>query len=211
VAKAIPNGVRTIQPVGPLSGVRKTLDITLSPKRNDVRIVHTLTNKGRKTVRLAPWALSVMAQDGMAIIPLPKKIAHTARLTHVQEWSLWGYTDFADGRWTLGSRYLFFRQSRKLGPNKLGIAHWEGWVAYQLDGFLFVKRFARKDGATYPDGGCNFETFSNEDFLEIESLGPLVDLAPGKSVKHEETWSLHRQKRVVRSEKDVDKYVLPLL
>jgi hypothetical protein len=210
-ARAIRDGVRTVQPVGPLSGIQKVIDITLAPRRNEVRIVHTLRNRSRRAVRLAPWALSVMAPDGCAIIPLPKKIPHEKRLTHNQEWSLWGYTDFADGRWTLGSRYLFFRQDRRKGPNKLGLAHREGWVAYQLGEFVFVKRFARKDGAPYPDGGCNFETFSNQEMLEIESLGPLVDLAPGRSVKHEEVWTLHRGVKPCSTEKDIERYLLPLL
>ena len=203
------NGLVLTQQVESTTGILKQIAIAIDPTQPHVRVTHRLTNRNLWAVSFAPWALSVMAPGGMAIIPLPKKIAHTARLTHVQEWSLWGYTDFADGRWTLGARYLFFRQNRKLGPNKLGIAHREGWVAYQLDGVLFVKRFARQDGATYPDGGVNFETFSNQDFLEMESLGPLIDLAPGKTVKHEETWSLHRQPRAVRTEKDADKYVRP--
>jgi hypothetical protein len=209
--KPIPGGVRTVQPVGPLSGVQKIMDITLAPKRNEVKIIHTLRNQGKRTLCLAPWALTVMAPDGMAIIPLPKRIAHTDRLTHNQEWSLWGYTDFSDPRWTLGARYVFFRQNRRRGPNKLGIAHREGWVGYQLGEFLFVKQFAWKDGCCYPDGGVNFETFSNEDMLEVESLGPIVDLAPGKSVKHEETWNLYRKVKSVRTEADADKYVLPLV
>lgn len=205
---AIPNGVRTAQAPGPLTGVQKKMAITLDPKRNSVRIVHTLTNRGRKPVTLAPWALTVMAPKGMAIIPLPAKIPHTARLTHNQEWSIWGYTDFADSRWTLGSRYLFFRQDPKKGPNKLGIAHREGWVAYWLAGNLFVKRFKWTDGATYPDGGVNFETFSNEGFLELESLGPLVTLKPGRSTVHEERWELYRNVPRCRTEEDVDKFVV---
>jgi len=209
--RRIAGGVRTLQPPGRFSGVSKTMDITLATDRNEVKIVHTLTNCRKRTVRLAPWALTAMAQGGLAIIPLPKKIPHTERLTHNQEWSLWGYTDLSDPRWTLGSRYIFFRQNRKRGPNKIGIAHREGWVAYQLGEFVFVKRFDRKEGATYPDGGVNFETFSNEDFLELESLGPLVDLPAGKSVQHVERWELYREIPRCRTEDDVDRHILPLV
>jgi len=207
----IPDGMKTIQAVGPITGVRKTMDITLAPDSNDVRIEHVLTNEGDKSIELAPWALSAMALEGTAIIPLPAMIPHTDRLTHNQEWSLWGYTNFSDPRWTLGSRYLRFRQDPTLGPNKLGIAHREGWVAYQLGEFLFVKRFAWKDGMTYPDGGMNFETFSNEDFLEVESVGPMVTLQPGESTTHEERWSLHRGVAACETEDDIDANVLALV
>ena len=208
--KAIPGGVRTVQARGPLTGVQKRMDITLAKAGNEVRIVHSLANLGRRPVELSVWAPTVMAPDGMGIIPLPAKIPHTKLLTHTQEWSLWGYTDFADPRWTLGSRYVFFRQDRRRGPNKLGIAHREGWVAYQLGEFLFVKYFARLAGAAYPDGGVNFETFSNQDFLELESLGPLVTLRPGRTARHTETWRLFRGVKRCRTEADAERIIRPL-
>lgn len=209
--EAIADGVRTRQPAGRLSGVVKTMDITLSPDANEVRVTHMLSNKGGKALQLAPWALTVMAPDGMAVVPLPAKIPHTERLTHNQQWSIWAYTDLADPRWTFGTKYVFFRQDRKKGPAKLGIAHREGWVAYVLGEYLFVKRFDWTDGGVYPDGGVNFETFSNQEFLEVESLGPLVTLAPGQSVMHEEQWELSRKIPRIQTEADVDKHILPLL
>jgi len=200
--KAIRHGVRMMQEKGLLSGMAKTMEITLAPDRNEVKVVHILKNAGRRTAAVSPWALTVMAKKGMAVIPLPAKIAHTDRLTHNQEWSLWGYTDFTDPRWTLGSKYIFFRQDPARGPNKLGIAHREGWVAYQLDGFVFVKYFKRFDRVVYPDGNVNFETFANQDILELESLGPLVKLASGATVRHEEVWRLYRGVPACKTEAD---------
>ncbi|MBI2438292.1 MAG: hypothetical protein HYV36_05720 [Lentisphaerae bacterium] len=211
VVRKIVGGIRVVQPPGRHSHVAKALDITLAERRNEVTISHRLTNKGRKPITLAPWALTVMARRGTAIIPLPEKIPHTARLTSNQNWTLWGYTDFSDPRWTLGSRYLLFRQDPRRGPNKLGIAHRQGWVAYWLKGTLFVKRFAFKEGATYPDQGVNFETFANERILELESLGPLATLRPGQTATHTETWSLHRGIKVCGSEMAIDRYVRPLI
>lgn len=200
--RKIQGGIRTLQEPGRLTGIQKTMEIRMTETSNEITITHQLINRSRKPRTLAPWALTVMAPGGLCIIPLPEKIPHTDRLLHNQTWSIWGYTDFADGRWTLGSRYAFFRQSRKHGPGKLGIAHREGWVAYQLDEFLLAKSFKFAEGATYPDGGVNFETFSNERMLEVETLGPLTTLAPGKSVKHVETWTLLRNTKPVRTEKD---------
>ena len=111
----------------------------------------------------------------------------------------------------LGSRYILFRQDPARGPNKLGLAHREGWVGYQLEEFLFVKRFDWVEGVRYPDGGMNFETFANEQFLEIESLGPLSVLEPGQSMSHRETWSLHRGVTFCKTEDDIEAYVRPLV
>lgn len=196
-------GIRAIQEPGPISRVQKSMDIILADGRNEATVVHRLTNAGRRAVTLAPWALTVMAKRGTAIIPLPKKIPHTARLTHNQNWSLWGYTDFSDPRWTLGARYILFRQDPRRGPNKLGIAQREGWVAYQLNDCLFIKRFDRIPGAVYPDSDVNFETFSNQQILELESLGPLTTLRPGQTATHTETWSLHGGIKPCRTEADI--------
>jgi hypothetical protein len=65
-------------------------------------------------------------------------------------------------------------------------------LAYLLGSELFVKRSQADPGAHYPDFHCSCEIFTNGDFLELETLGPLVDLAPGASVEHVERWSLRR-------------------
>ena len=194
--------VTTLQEPGALTGIQKRIDLELAPDRNLLTLTHRLTNRGRKPFALAPWALTVMAKRGTAIIPMPEKIPHFKRLTHNQQWSLWGYTDLSDPRWTIRPRYMLFRQDPKRPPNKLGIAHREGWVAYHLGSTLFVKRFDHVKNGVYPDGGVNFETFSNEDILELESLGPLVTLAPGKSAVHREVWSLHRNVPACRADAD---------
>lgn len=210
-AEEIKNGVRIIQPIGSISGVRKIIEISFGEKGNNVEIVHVLKNEGKKTIECAPWALTVMAKKGMLVIPLPEKIPHTKCLTHNQEWSIWAYTDFSDPRWMLGSRYVFFKQDPERGPNKLGIAHRMGWVAYICGGNMFVKRFEWKEGGKYPDGGVNFETFANQDFLEIESLGPLVSLKPGMKTTHIEKWELYQMNKTIKTEKDVDKCIIPLI
>ena len=47
---------------------------------------------------------------------------------------------------------------------------------------LFVKRFDYREGAVYPDRGTRYQTFSNEDMLEMETVGELVTLQPGAFV-----------------------------
>ena len=76
------------------------------------------------------------------------------------------------------------------GPTKIGLAHREGWVAYLNSGVLFVKRFDYREGAVYPDRGTRYQTFSNEDMLEMETVGELVTLQPGQSAELVESWEL---------------------
>ena len=76
---------------------------------------------------------------------------------------------------------------------------------------LFVKRFRHVETAAYPDLGTSYQTFSNEDMLEMETVGTLVTLIPGQSAELEETWDLFTDVPTVKTEADVEKSVLPLL
>jgi hypothetical protein len=44
--------------------------------------------------------------------------------------------------------------------------------------------------------GASFETFTNAEFLELETLGPLSTPKAGTAVEHVENWSLHRNVKV---------------
>ncbi len=197
-------------------GIQKEVDLKLPAHGSRVRVVHRLTNTGDKAARLAPWPVSVMAPGGIEIIPLPAKTPHPGSPKNArkaedfgpnQVMVLWPYFDFKDPRWSFGNRYLTLRQDKR-GPTKLGLAHRLGWVGYLNGGTLFVKRFRYEEGKTYPDRGCSYETFTNEDMLEMESLGPLVRLAPGAKVEMVEEWELFKEVPAFTDEAGIAKNVL---
>jgi hypothetical protein len=83
--------------------------------------------------------------------------------------------------------------------------------AYLLGSDLFVKRYDADPSKAYADFGASYETFVNGDFLELETLGPLEEVAAGAAVEHVESWSLHRNIRIGEwSDKELDR-VLPVL
>ena len=64
----------------------------------------------------------------------------------------------------------------------------------------------------YPDLGCSFETFTNADFLELETLGPLATLEPGASLTHTERWAAHRGVQIGQwDDRELDGVLLPLV
>jgi len=170
--------------------IRKTLGIRLSPDSSAVTIRHTATNEGVSPFRLATWGLSVMRPGGLEIIPQPALGEHPRDILPNRGMVLWPYTDLADPRWTFGTNYWLLQQQSDATPTKLGLAHNQRWVGYLSEDLFFIKKFDLIPGEAYPDGGCNFETFSDGEMTEIESLGPIKTLEPGESVTHTEKWQL---------------------
>jgi hypothetical protein len=211
-AQVIANGLLLTMPPGPISGIQKSIEITLDPASSLVRVIHRLRNTGARPVGLAPWAISVMAPGGFAIAPLPTAF-HPDRLLPNRALTLWPYTDMRDDRWLWGTDYVLLRQKVVQGQErtKVGINDNLGWAAYYLKPFLFIKRFTPVEGAVYPDFNSSLEVFSNNRMLELETLGPLGILQPGAVVEHEERWELHRDIELGFSEDDVRAKVEPLV
>jgi hypothetical protein len=95
---------------------------------------------------------------------------------------------------------------------KLGLFNPDTWAAYLLNGEVFVKRTKADASKTYPDFGCSFETFTNDEFLEIETLGPMTKLPPGQTVEQVEHWALFRNVKLAGlTDEDLDRLLLPLV
>ena len=128
---------------------------------------------------------------------------------------IWSYTDFADPRWVLGTAYIQLRHLANPRGNFKeqmgGIYNSAGWGAYFREGCLFIKRAAVISGARYPDFGCNFEVFTNPGFIELETLGPLVELPPGEVVEHVERWWLFAGVTGGENDAWIDSAVVPLV
>ncbi|HEX2949253.1 MAG TPA: hypothetical protein VHV83_06750 [Armatimonadota bacterium] len=193
------------------NGIQKQLEIRMAADRNSVTLTHRMTNIGPWAITAAPWALSVMTPGGMAIIPLPEKRPHTEVLVPDFPLVMWPYTDMSDSRFTWGRRYITLKQDAAKGPTKLGTALHLGWAAYLVHNTLFTKYFDYQPGEQYPDYGCNFETFTNEFMLEIESVAPLRLLEPGMTVEHVETWRLCANIPEISDEASIDQLIRPLV
>ena len=205
------NGVRLTPKPETAVGFQKQLDIVLDAKAAHVRITHRIENIGGKTVHMAPWAVSVMAPGGFAIIPQPKPIPHPQGLLPNRQLVLWPFTNLQDGRYYLGVNYFALSQDNSKGPTKIGLVNQQKSAAYLRGGLLFVKTFPYQQDKPYVDKGANFETFANKDMLELESVGPLVKLAPGQKVEHVEDWYLFTGLPALKPnhEAEIEETILP--
>lgn len=180
--------LRLDPPVEAETGIRKTIKIR-GEKLGRVRVRHELLNTNAWSVELAPWAMTVMAAGGRAIIPQEEYRTHPEHLYPARTLTLWHFTRMNDPRVRWGERYIQLREDPGVDDKiKFGLANKQRWAAYANKDTLFIKTFGFRQGATYADMGCNFEAFTMPGFLEMESLGPLQAIEPGSKAIHDEIW-----------------------
>ena len=187
--KELANGIVVTQPVEAKTGLQKAIKVELQGART-IKVTHTLANRGLWAVKCAPWALTMLRGGGYGVLPLFPKGTHAGNLLPGYALVPWTYTDLSLPVWELNRDFIGINVPKGKGAQKLGITSYPGWSAYWVDGTTFVK-FSRPDPkATYPDIGSCFETFTNGQMIELETLGALADIAPGGAATHVEHWTI---------------------
>ncbi len=193
--------VEIIQPASASFGFQKTLRVELL-ENELVRITHLLANASQAPLEMTPWALSVMAPGGTALIPQPFLDLHPGEFPEGREAKpeeflpnrelvLWPFTNLGDGRYLFSKHFLRMSYAANLPATKLGLKLPSGWIAYQNGANVFAKYFTYNPALTYPDHGANCELYTDKNIFELESLANLQSLPVGGVREHIEHWSLH--------------------
>jgi hypothetical protein len=208
-----PTGVIAREPIEPETRLQKEIEVSLSSSGTNVIVSHRITNHSLFSLEFAPWALTMMAQGGTVVSGFPPRGHHPKNLEATNPLVMWAYTNLADPRWKFTRKYLTLRQDpNNSDAQKLGMFNQNTWAAYLLNDEVFVKRSAADPSRQYPDFGCSFETFTNNEFLEVEALGPLSKVAPGKTVELVEHWGLFRNvKLTTLTDDELDRTIKPLV
>jgi hypothetical protein len=206
-------GLIAREPVEPLTHLQKEIEVSMESSGTNVNVSHRISNRSLFPLEFSAWALTMMAPGGIAVAGFPPRGHHPQNLEATNPLVMWAYTNLADPRWKFSRKYLTLRQdSTNSEPQKLGSSNPDTWVAYLLNGEAFIKRTKPDLSKPYPDFGCSFETFTNQDFLEVETLGPLTKLAPGQTVELVEHWGLFRNVKVNElTDQELNHALLPLL
>lgn len=193
----------------PGTGMVKEMEISLSPDSNRVTVLHRLINQNLRDVKLSAWALSALAPGGRAIIPQEPFGEGDAYLLPARSLALWSYTGMNDPRWIWGNKYIQAKQDGSLpAEQKLGIMNKRGWAAYCLNDDVLIKQFRFDPAAEYPDFGSNNEIYINGKFLEMETLGPWMNIPPQGKTEQVECWQLFKG-RVGVTDESIDLEILP--
>ena len=183
----------------PATGLSRT--VRVAPAADVVVVDHGLANHGQEALEVAPWAITMCTPGGEAWVPRPMGATDPHGVQPNGSLVTWPYTRLTDDRLEMGDPVIRLRGvAGAPSPCKFGVSGRVDWIAYRLAGAVLLKRVTYLEHADYPDMGGSLQCYSGGDFLEIETLGPLVTLAPGASIRHRETWSLHALDAALDSE-----------
>ena len=181
------------------TGLRKRLWVELRGN-GQVIVDHAVRNEWDAPRKIAAWGLSVMAAGGNLVVPQRPPGVSTEGLLPDRRLIVWPYTSLGDTRYQWGERFWQLQQRPGCKATKFGAEFRYGWAGYFLEGEIFVKHVEYRKGEEYPDFGSNFEAYTNEEMLEIESLSGLKNLQKGETVGHREQWwilpRLHPEKEL---------------
>jgi hypothetical protein len=197
------NGCLLTQDVEAKTGLQKSMEVRLVGDAPQVIVTHQISNHGLWPVTCAPWAITQIKTGGVAI--LPQNCEDTGLLPN-RSVALWRYTNMADPNVQWGRHYIILN-ARVATPFKVGFPNPRGWLAYWLNGTLFVKRAKYEAQSAYFDFGSSSECYCNDQFIELETLAPISTINPGDSVTHVETWELYANVDCPRDENDVQALV----
>lgn len=171
------------------NGVQKTLTVHMDGDDANMQVTMQVKNIGKTAKTFAVWGLSVCDKGGTLIIPMN---TNDTGLLANRIISVWPYTNMNDNRIYWGDKYVTLRQDENAKkPIKLGFDLNCGTAYYVLGEDIFIKKYdTLHPNAAYPDGGCSFETYTNNAMIEVESLGELKTVKPGETSFNTESWSL---------------------
>jgi hypothetical protein len=150
-------------------------------------------------MELAPRAITAFPLGGIGILPQCPTKTNSNNDTLNRVIALWPNTRLGDGRLEIGDDLVLVRSDPALSadrsvravPLRVGLLNRRGWVAYLRGETLFVKRFTPQSGLPHADAATNVAAALSDHFIELETIAPLVKLAPGQSATHREIWEVY--------------------
>ena len=220
----VPGGVRLTTPRSAAFGAEASRTITLRPGETRLYIAQTLRRAappqpttdakppapgGRD--RLGIWSVTQTRGDGAVFLPLnPGSRFPQGFVTFGADSSPILHPGPLPPGWARTGSMLTGRRD-PTRSSKLGTDDSAGWIASLYGGdLLFSERYPIHRGLTYPDGGCRTEVYANAGataYVELELLGPLQLLPPGKQTTYDITWQLERLPRSPATAGDAERLV----
>jgi hypothetical protein len=178
----VDHGVRVEAPADG-AGLVKSIEV----RRSDGAwtVDHSMSNGSGGPMTLAPWAITQFPLGGQMIVP---SSTDSTGPRADRSLVLWPYTDPSDARLRLTADAVLVDAVASGSRLKIGVAPGRGHASYVRNGTVLEKHAAVDADASYADRGAAIQVFVSDAFCELETLGPLRELASDDVATHRERW-----------------------
>jgi Domain of unknown function (DUF4380) len=149
----------------------------LSADNKFIRIEYLIRNIAKNPKAVAPWEVTRVPCGGLAFFP-------DGGNEKVPASTLKNYEQIA------GINWVPVNKTPAQNHEKLFATASEGWLAYALNGVLFIKQFPDTRQQEYSPNQGEVEIYTNKEksYSELESQGSYTLLQPGQSLRYVTTW-----------------------
>lgn len=156
--------------------IRLSVEVSAAINGNGFNLVHVLHNDGPANWSGALWAITCIPRSAKVIVSCTTPVIHYWPGTDPENWLQW-------------DRGIIIKSGNHRG--KAGWHQTQGWLAaYQPHGRIVIHNLEATVPAECADGGCNLEVFVCNDWIELETLGRIVNVATGQTAQHTEYWKI---------------------
>ena len=147
--------------------------------KQSIQIEYQIKNISRKPKSVGAWDVTRVPCGGLAFFPDggAGKIPVSSLKADIQQ---------------NGINWISIDKKPITDHQKLFSTAKEGWLAYALNGMLFIKQFPDTKPENYSPEQGEVEIYINKEksYIELENHGAYVTLNPGKSLKYKQNWFL---------------------
>lgn len=201
------NIVTFIQAPQAENGVQISFKVTMDEDKPEMLVEHFGKNITNDNKEFALWPITVMAKNGIEIIPLN---TNDTGLLPNRNLTFWPYSKLNDPRLNVLERYITIKQDpSNTDAFKIGVDCNKGVGYYVLNNTVFSKEYNHNVYGNYPDFSASYESYTNETILEFESLSPLYTVAPNETIKHTEKFVLYKKpaKFDFSTDENIDEFI----
>jgi hypothetical protein len=169
------NIIKVTSEKDPVTGFQFVKEFSNS-KSNRMNLTYSIVNISKEIKNAAPWEVSRVNKEGLFFFPMGQGSI--------------GKKSFEEARTEIIDGIAWYKDEKEKPENhQLSIADGsEGWMAYAIDGKLFIKKFPdiKPDMFAPGEAEISFYISPEADYIEIEVQGKYETIQPGERT----TWKI---------------------
>jgi hypothetical protein len=176
--------IRLLGVIHPVKMLRLSIDIKLIHGQSELVLTHRMENHSKQSMAVSFWGVSQVKPNGqISVIPtFWQTPIWDLKLSEIKQIPSQNIIQRSD---------LYHLAHRDIPDKKKVYFFLENAVmTYDWDGYRFIKQFDPYQRFAYPEADSNFEVYFCPQYIELETVSPLITVDPGQSGQDTVRWKL---------------------